>query len=224
MEPVALTFSSALLMGLVFGAGPCNVTCLPYLGPVFLGSHPGAWRTIAAFSLGRLAAYAGLGAVAGAAGRAATSWLDPAAASIALGGATLVVGVLLWRRAGASRRCAAQPRGGEVTATIYPRRPAAMPLGLFAMGASMGLNPCVPLATVLVAAAASAAWQSGLWLGLGFGVGAVLMPALVFGAVMAHFGLQVRAALQRWGGVVERAAGVGLMVLGGATAMGWIRP
>ena len=36
VTPLSLGFGAAFLMGLAFGAGPCNIACLPYLGPVFL--------------------------------------------------------------------------------------------------------------------------------------------------------------------------------------------
>ena len=59
-----MTFSLAMAMGLIFGLGPCNVACLPYLGPVFLARDGGlrrSWRTIVPFSMGRLSGYTLLG-------------------------------------------------------------------------------------------------------------------------------------------------------------------
>ena len=35
MMPETLSLTGALVLGVGFGAGPCTVTCLPYLGPVF---------------------------------------------------------------------------------------------------------------------------------------------------------------------------------------------
>lgn len=52
MDISTLGFGAAFLMGLVFGAGPCTITCLPYLGPVFLaGEGEESWtgRTSAFF-------------------------------------------------------------------------------------------------------------------------------------------------------------------------------
>jgi sulfite exporter TauE/SafE len=67
LEPVVLSFGAALLLGLGYGAGPCNIACLPYLGPVFAateGGIRGAWRTLLPFSLGRITGYALLGGLA----------------------------------------------------------------------------------------------------------------------------------------------------------------
>ncbi|HKJ76404.1 MAG TPA: sulfite exporter TauE/SafE family protein, partial [Gammaproteobacteria bacterium] len=100
----------------------------------------------------------------------------------------------------------------------------ALPTALFGMGAAMALNPCMPLATVLLAAAATASWFSGGLLGLGFGLGAVVVPAVVFGLLVAHIGDQIRSHLARWERGLTRAAGAMLLVLGTTTAAGWVAP
>ena len=224
MESLTLTFGAALATGLVFGAGPCNISCLPFIGPVFVGRGGGAWRSLLPFSGGRLVGYSTLGAAAGGAGHALTQWLADGPAAAVLGTATLLMGVVLWRRAGREMRCNA-----PVAQPIQPIRfhrgyGWRMPLGLFGMGLGMALNPCLPLGTVLLAAGASAAATSGLWLGFGFGIGAVLVPTLVFGLVVAHFGTQLRLHLAHWRRGLERSAGGVLMMLGVMTTMGWVQP
>lgn len=230
METVSLTLTAALMMGLVFGAGPCNITCLPYLGPVFLGQRGGvgqAWRTVVPFSLGRLCSYSLLGLVAGSAGQVLSSWLEAGAAGIVLGVMTVLVGLILIRRSSAVKHCSqSSPAAGEQR--IGFARPGApspmMPLGLFGMGMAMALNPCAPLGVVLLAAAATASAVSGAMLGLAFGVGAVLIPAFIFTFLVAHFGAQIRTHLAQWQGPLERGAGVMLLLLGTATAIGWVQP
>ncbi len=225
MEPLTMGFSAVLLMGLVFGAGPCNVSCLPYLGPVFLGSER-PWRLVVPFSLGRMVGYAALAATAGALGRVATGWLDEGPAAWLLGGATGALGLMILVRAG--RRLA------SACGTVAPRSevgvdfpgPAKRPLGpgVFALGIGMALNPCVPLGTVLLAAAASGSAFSGLSLGVGFGLGAVAIPAIVFGLLVARIGSQVREHLMRWRRTLEQGAGTLLIVLGTMTGLGWVQP
>lgn len=228
MELLTLSFSASLLMGLAFGAGPCTITCLPYLGPVFL-TQEGDWRrtlwVILPFSAGRLAGYSGLGIVAGYAGYAATNWFKEGPAGIMLGMATVVLGVLLLRRAGKGTACVV-PVPTEQKVALPGKRSSGklMPLSLFGLGMGMALNPCVPLGTVLTVAAAGADPLLGGELGLAFGLGAVVVPAIVFGAVVAHFGLQVRQALAQWRGRLEAGAGGLLIVLGSVTALGWVQP
>ena len=223
METLTLTFPAALMMGLVFGAGPCNITCLPYLGPVFLGRDGGRpWGVVVPFSLGRLAGYCMLGALAGGAGYAATAWLEGGAAGLVLGLATVLAGLLLLRRRRGN--CRAGAGGAEQPLRPVRKRPRGLPLTLFAMGAGMALNPCVPLGTVLLAAAATAQPASGASLGLGFGLGAVLIPSALFGLLVAHFGTQVRAHLSRWEGRLQAGAGGLLVALGTFTIFGWVQP
>lgn len=223
MESLTLTFSAALMMGLVFGAGPCNITCLPYLGPVFLGSEGGRpWRVVVSFSFGRLAGYSTLGAVAGGLGYAATSWLDNGAAGAVLGLATVLAGLLLLSRR--SPACGLSVSGDAQPLRQATGRPRGMPFTLFAMGAGMALNPCVPLGTVLLAAAATAKPVVGASLGFGFGIGAVLIPGALFGLLVAHFGTQVRVHLSRWEGRLQAGAGGLLVALGTFTIFGWIQP
>ncbi len=235
MEPVALSFSAALVMGLLFGAGPCNIACLPYLGPVFFARSGGigqAWRTILPFSLGRLSAYAALGAVAAASGRAVTVQLENGTGAMLLGIASVMVGlVILWRSGRKGKEtpsaCSAhRAPGGEATITLYRKSADAplMPVGLFGMGAAMALNPCTPLGTVALAAAVTAKPVAGMLLGLGFGLGAVAIPAVLFSLVVAHIGAEVRERLAGWKGRLEWAAGAMLIGMGALSFSGLFHP
>ncbi len=230
MEPLSLSFSAALLMGLAFGAGPCNITCLPYLGPVFLrethGSKGASWQTIVPFSLGRLSSYSLLGAVAGGFGYAATTWIENGPAAQILGAATIIIGILMLRRSAGGKVCQGHARtaGSEAIIQFEPGRQRPLfSLSLFGMGAGMALNPCVPLATVLTVSAAMATPEDGLLLGLAFGLGAVAIPTLLFGFAVAHFGSQIRYHLSQWGGRLEQVAGGMLVLLGGLTVMGFVQ-
>jgi cytochrome c biogenesis protein CcdA len=236
METLSLSFSAALLMGLAFGAGPCNITCLPFLGPVFLreGNRQGAdWRTIVPFSLGRLTSYTALGAVAGSFGYAATVWIENGPAAQILGVATIIIGVLMLRRKAGAKSCqrshADHDSGGKGEVVIQaglPQKEKPRPLfslSLFGMGAGMALNPCVPLATVLTVSAAMASPTAGMMLGLAFGLGAVAIPTLIFGIAVAHFGAQIRYHLSNWSGRLEQVAGGMLILLGSVTVLGFVQ-
>lgn len=238
IEVAAFSIPVALAMGLVFGAGPCNITCLPYLGPVFVAAENNrrqVWRTVAPFSAGRLTGYALLGVAAGALGQALETWLATPLVGWLLGGATMMVGLsLLWRRF-LSQRDGRQPRSCKQSTTVSvsldalksPSRGTASPTmsgGLFFMGAGMAFNPCAPLGTVLLAASATGSATAGLGLGLGFGAGAVVIPTLLFAFGVAHFGSQLREHMQGWLPALEIAACVLLVLLGLSTALGWVRP
>ncbi len=235
METLSLSFSAALLMGLAFGAGPCNITCLPFLGPVFLresGGEGADWRTIIPFSLGRLTSYSALGAIAGSFGYAATVWIENGPAAQILGIATIIIGVLMLRRKAGAKSChggeghAASNESEVVIQPAVQKQQKARPLfslSLFGMGAGMALNPCVPLATVLTVSAAMATPTGGLMLGLAFGLGAVAIPTVIFGIAVAHFGAQIRYHLSNWSGRLEQVAGGMLVLLGSVTVMGFVQ-
>lgn len=232
-DTVSLTVPTALVLGLAFGAGPCNLTCLPYLGPTFVaseGTARHAWRTVVPFSAGRLVGYTVLGLVAGLLGSSLKLWFQSPIVGWILGGATIMVGLTLLLQRGYKAEARVkisadiQPAHSIKTKpkSCFPNR--SLPGGLFVMGAGMALNPCAPLSTVLIAASATGSAIAGLSLGLGFGVGAVLIPALIFGIGVAHFGRQLRIHMERWRPGLEVAACVMLILMGLVTAFGWIRP
>ncbi len=233
VETISLTIPTALFLGLAFGAGPCNLTCLPYLGPTFVaseGTANHAWKTVIPFSAGRLTGYSSLGLAAGFLGSSLNEWFKSPVVGWILGGATILVGLsLLWKR---KQKTEIEPKisvniqtldsVNKKTPSCVPSR--SLPGGLFVMGAGMALNPCAPLATILIAASATGSAIAGLGLGLGFGVGAVIIPAFVFGIGVAHFGRQLRLHMEDWKPKLEITASALLIVMGVVTALGWIRP
>jgi len=231
LEPVTLSFGAALILGLTFGAGPCNIACLPYLGPVFMATGDGvrnSWRTLVPFSTGRLTGYALLGAVAGWAGLLVQEWVSHPGVRWILGGATIAVAMaLLIRHYRNSASCDSKHKSSsspEVALSDLQRSTPMLPGGLFFMGMGMALNPCAPLTTVIFAAAATASAMGGLSLGMGFGLGAVIIPSLIFAFGVAHMGAQIREHLENWRGPLEKLSVLLLLLMGTATILGWIAP
>jgi len=232
MEFVQLTIPAVLLMGLAFGAGPCNVTCLPYLGPVFLQGEgvTSSWKILLPFTLGRLAGYSSLGLIAGLAGQLLVDWLQSSLAGWILGLAAITVGIRLFIKPSHDTACHSTSPQQEQTIQFHkpsmqsPENKSLFPGALFLMGLGMALNPCVPLATVLAAAATGGSMLIGLSLGLSFGVGAVILPTLFFGILIAHFGTELRNNLGQWKHHIEKFSGSLLILLGLATTAGWIQP
>lgn len=217
----------ALALGLVYGLGPCLVSCLPYLGPVFLARDfdwRRSWRVVLPLALGRLAGYAGFGALAGGAGHFLKDGLATASLlHLLIGTAALMVGIsLFWRR---RPPCTAAGPGAPVDLPL--RRFSAseprplLPGGLFLMGVGMALTPCAPLGIVLFSAAASGAAFSGLLLGLCFGLGAIVVPSLVYGLGVAYFGSRLRLQLGPWRQRIEQLS-AGLLVLVGVRQLSFL--
>ena len=169
-------------------------------------------------SAGRLLGYASFGALAGWVGNYVN---DGTAASPVLhtvvGAAALMMGLaLFWQRrpacgAPALSNAAAVPmRRIDLGA---PPRPL-LPGGLFLMGVGMALTPCGPLSTVLFSAAASGQVISGLLLGMGFGLGAIVVPSVVYGLGVSYFGARLREQLGPWRARIERLSAGLLMLVG----------
>jgi cytochrome c biogenesis protein CcdA len=223
MESAGLGIGAALLMGLSFGAGPCNITCLPYLGPVLLRAD-NSWQVVLPFSLGRLFSYTMVGAVAGGLGGLSRDYFEGELGAVMLGLATVAMGLLMMARSRASRCCPAPvdvANRTEQTLTYVAQNPNSF--ALFAMGSGMALNPCAPLATVLMTAALTGSAVQGLSLGLAFGMGAVIVPTLLFVYLVSQLGQQVRAHLSEWRRGMELGAGGLLITLGIATLLGWVK-
>jgi len=236
LEPVALSFGAALLLGLSYGSGPCTLACLPFLGPVFAATPGGvreAWRTLLPFSLGRLSGYALLGGAAGGLGLLVEDWLSAPWVRWLLGIATLLVALslILKRRRRGPCRVAREPQPISVAPPpIGIPGPESNPAGislhgsLYLVGLGMALNPCAPLTTVVLASATSASIITGLTLGSGFALGAIVVPSLVLAFGAAHFGQQIRQHLTQHRIALENTSVALLIATGTATALGWMTP
>lgn len=212
MEVEALPLSYVFILGVVFGIGPCTLTCLPYLGPVFLSQSGGvkdSWKIVMPFSLGRLISYSALGLVAGYLGQTLSTNLKTPVIGWILGAATICVGLyILWTTLNKHKA-----KGG-CGANSPSKLSNVMPGSLFFMGMGMALTPCSPLSTVLLVSAASASAFTGFSLGFSFGIGAVMVPAVIFGFGMAYFGQRVREILANSRKKLELASGGILIVMG----------
>lgn len=211
----------AMTLGLMFGMGPCLVSCLPYLGPVFLASDGGirkSWRILLPLSLGRLTAYAAFGLCCGLAGQRVGDQIGGDSVRLAVGAAAVMMGLAMLMGHLPGRSCTPVAPAEVPLRRIdrAPRRNSMMPGGLYLMGIGMALTPCAPLGVVMLSAAATASATQGLTLGLGFGLGAVIVPSIVYGVGVAYFGSRLREQLGHWRLGLERLS-AGLLIMVGVT-------
>ncbi len=215
----------AAALGFAYGMGPCLVSCAPFLAPVFLASDGGmkqSWRILLPLSLGRLAAYSSLGAVAGAFGYYVKGVAVTPALHLLIGSAVLMMGVALLLRKPATACAAAAPSNSAPLRRMeVPARRTLLPGGLFLMGVAMALSPCAPLGLVLFSAAMSGGIRAGGMLGLSFGLGAIVIPALVYGTVVAYMSSRLRERLQEWRPRIEHLSAVLLVVVGIGNLARW---
>jgi len=262
----------AAALGFAYGMGPCLISCMPFLGPVFLASDGGikkSWKIILPLSLGRLVAYSTFGATVGMAGHYVKGSITTDSVRIVVGCAVLMMGLALLLRK-PEKQCTSSTvklqRMDEIqnqkishrehresrvlsfyrrdtrqhdkttwfssvisvfsVANHVFRNPGngtrtLMPGGLFLMGIGMALSPCAPLGLVLFSASMTGSAAGGLLLGLSFGLGAIVIPAIAYGIGMAYLGTQLREQLQNWRPKIERISAFLLVAVGISNLARW---
>ncbi|MCR4298836.1 MAG: sulfite exporter TauE/SafE family protein [Gallionella sp.] len=227
MTPVGMVVGApmAAALGFAYGMGPCLISCLPFLGPVFLASDGGikkSWKIVLPLSLGRLTAYSAFGALAGTLGHYAKDSIATDFIRIVVGCAALMIGLaLLLRKSG---KACGQAQTQTVSLQRMDKRESPqmlMPGGLFLMGIGMALTPCAPLGIVLFSAATSGSAIGGFLLGMSFGLGAIVIPALAYGIGMAYFGARLREQLRGWRPAIERISAFLLVAVGVSNLARW---
>lgn len=214
--PVVVGLPMAAVLGLMFGMGPCLISCLPFLGPVLLSADGGVRRSariLVPHAAGRISGYASLSAMAGAAGDYAGTVFGAPVVNTIIGSATLLVGlgILLAFRVKSVRSCGAACKVGHWEDDAARQF---MPSGLFLMGLGMAFTPCAPLSVVMFSAATAGSWKVGLILGASFGLGAIVAPMLFYGVGFSYFAAQLRQRLGRWRGRIEILSGALLTLVG----------
>ena len=227
MTPVDMVVGApmAAALGFAYGMGPCLISCLPFLGPVFLASDGGikkSWKIVLPLSLGRLTAYSAFGALAGTLGHYVKDSIATDFIRIVVGCAALMIGLaLLLRKSG---KACGQAQAQNVPLQRMDKRESPqmlMPGGLFLMGIGMALTPCAPLGIVLFSAAMSGSATGGFLLGMSFGLGAIVIPALAYGIGMAYFGARLREQLRGWRPAIERISAFLLVAVGVSNLVRW---
>ncbi len=215
MEVVISSMIATFMIGLSFGAGACMFTCIPTLGVMLLSQQLTpketalqTWR----FNAGRLSAYALLATGSGLIGASLVGLLEAGQANVIFAVMMLFSALILWRK-GKQGLCSNGHSGGQQK---YLRA------GLFGMGFSMGLRPCVPLAAVMTAAATTGSAVTGMLLGLSFGLGAIIVPQLLFGFGLGHAGQEIRSQLRGNQQTFARVGATMIASVGIGVGMGWV--
>lgn len=226
MQPeMVVSAPMAATLGFAYGMGPCLISCLPFLGPVFLASDGGirkSWKIILPLSLGRLTAYSTFGLIVGMLGHYVRDTIANDTIRIVIGCAILMVGLALLLRKPGSKCDPAQAQSVSLRRMDRNESPGTLlPGGLFLMGIGMTLSPCAPLGVVLFSASLTGSAAGGLLLGASFGFGAIVIPALAYGIGMAYLGTSLREQLQNWRPGIERISALLLIAVGIGNLARW---
>jgi sulfite exporter TauE/SafE len=217
---------SALLLGIIYGATFCTLTCSPIIASYIIGSDRGTRRGIwlsVIFNSGRVITYGLLGLGVGLAGGAfLVEGVYALWGAIFFGIALALIGIwIAVRRRPGSLGCGCTKEASwieRIWHRIEPREGDGGELSAAGMGLLIGLVPCPPLIALLVFSAAVGSASTGLVLGMLFGIGTVISPIIVIAAAAGWFSDRIakEAPAMRFG--VRRVAGVMLVLLGIWTA------
>lgn len=187
MTAPAIDLAGIFLLGLSVGLTACAASCLPFIGTWAFsraGGGSSAALDLGGFLAGRLLGYGLMGAGAGYAGENLLRMLSSPGGNVLIGVAGLAA-------------AAALAAGGKRHA---PCRAAASGMPPVAMGLALSLTPCVPLATLLAAAALAGQAATGALMGVMFGLGAAVTPLVIAVPLLGVLGhtIALRPGLTIW--------------------------
>ncbi|NOY53243.1 MAG: sulfite exporter TauE/SafE family protein [Deltaproteobacteria bacterium] len=205
----------ALSTGLLGGFGHCIGMCGPLVGAFAFrreeggGTGSGGFIPQLLYHGGRLATYAGVGALMGLTG----SFLNVAgkltglqnAVDLFAGLFVLFMGVGILRGSGLYRWF--EKKNQYILAAAGKTATRSFLLRFFFLGALFGLLPCGLSYSMFMAAAATGNPVSGAFIMFAFGAG-TLPSLLVFGVLVGHVGQRLRGWAYRAGGVMVILMGI----------------
>lgn len=156
----------ALTLGVIYGFGPCTISCAPIVIPLIMSSSKNGKQGLFQafiFGLGRIVSYCVLGFLTGYLGYLLKNFISPQLIGIFM----IIVGILTFLRKYPKACSFACKIKGNYTS--------------FVSGIIIGISPCVPLISALSLAIASKSAINGLLIGLIFGIGTLLSPMLILG-------------------------------------------
>ena len=91
------------------------------------------------------------------------------------------------------------------------------------MGLAISLNPCVPVLTLIAAAANSSSFLTATLMGLAFGLGAIGATLLFYGFLVSTIARELIVQFKSHHKTLERAAAVILALTAIAVLNGWLK-
>ncbi len=172
---------SVWILGITVGFTACTASCLPFMGSWIMSRNLGMKGSLVdagLFSLGKVTAYAMLGALAGMTGEFLLYYLRSGMGNALIGIASILAGLWLVRNLKRKHK----PCGISKRHNMHP----------FNLGFSLSFIPCAPLATLLAACASAGSAGLGMAYGFVFGLGAAVTPLLIILPLLGRLGDELR--------------------------------
>lgn len=192
-------YLGALVSGFAFGAVVCTSSCLPYIASYIAGINAGFRKGIFVtliFNLGRIAAYALIGAAIGAFKLVISDSLLVSFQQYsgpAFGAVSIAIGLYLLLKRRNSHACTKEPPKISNETKFLGK----FDFGAFTLGFSRGLIVCTPLMWILAVSIPFASPVDSIALAVLFGVGTALSPILLIGGATGWL-LSKAPLLRKW--------------------------
>lgn len=173
----SISLFSLFLIGLSSGATACMLSCMPFLTPLLMTHSKNmkqATQVVLPFSLGRIFSYTLIAMAASMSSAFVKNILDDNTLfQVILGTVTMLMGIFLLFRTlrDDPKRCH--------TSHCHPQKVKGS-LGIFGIGVLVSLNPCASIVTLIALSANTTMWTTAASYGLSFGLGAVLVPFVLY--------------------------------------------
>ncbi len=171
-------YLSIFLIGLSFGATACMFSCMPFLTPILIKNSNNIKQSLNVmipFSLGRIFTYTIIAVIAFLSAALVKDLLqDNSVINTVLGSVTIFLGLLMFYNTYKNNK------------TCGVHKPASnnhnfSRIGFFAMGATISINLCTPVISLIALSSNSSNIYSAIAFGISFGTGAVLFTLLFYG-------------------------------------------
>jgi thiol:disulfide interchange protein DsbD len=214
LPEVANPYVAALAGGFLYGLAFCTSSCLPYVASYIAGINAGFRKGVsvtAIFNLGRITAYALIGAAIGALKLVADETVASTFqtySSLAFGAVSILIGLmLLFQKApSCNGNCPAENLQPKPSTRWMDR----FDFRAYTLGLSRGLILCPPLLALLAYAVTFAAPLDSFVLAVLFGVGTSLSPILVLGGATGWL-LNKAPLFRKW---ISRVGAAALILMG----------
>lgn len=204
-------FLSIFVIGLSYGSTVCMFSCMPFLSPLLVGNSSStreALLIILPFNMGRIFSYTSIAIVA----YLSSVWVkemlhDNQIFSTILGLSTITMGCfMLYKSFKMQHSCSAsKPLVQKSNLNKF---------GFFTIGATMSINPCAPIMTLLAVAANSSSIYNSIGFGIFFGLGAVLFSTIFYGFIVSTFIKGLLLQFSRYKAIIEKTAALLLIIVG----------
>ncbi|NWF66990.1 MAG: sulfite exporter TauE/SafE family protein [Campylobacterales bacterium] len=204
-----ISLVSLFLLSFSYGLSSCMLSCMPLLSPIILANSKDGLKIVTIFSIGRVASYMLLSIFAFIAGIFILSLLqNQQLLSIISGLITMILATLLWF---------------DKKSCVVDMKKSIGFFGYFGLGFSMGLNPCLPLLTLISISAKSDTLINSIMNALVFGFGAVIVSFLFYGFFLSEVAKKILTELNSYKIIIQKSSIILLFIVGFLITFGFIK-